>query len=189
MLKFVDLSPGNITIKKAYAESIPYDDNYFDVATAYSFLDHLSSPVEVLQEAYRVLNEGGVFYSDLNPNYAFNDMLHKLDGQDNELTHILRKEIIGALHNGEYYQKEFGVNDELLTLAEPQKSFLKGFSALEIVNIAKNIGYTTITIEPTWFLGEATFDIETRKIIDNYLQTILPASDSLYKYLRFIFMK
>lgn len=194
MMKHVDLSSGNIELHESLAENTPFETNTFDFATAYSFMDHLFDYKDFLQEAYRVLKTGGVFYSDLNPNRDFimaMDSIEKTGLKTNSA--IVEKEIQGALHNGAYYQENFGVNADVLDKAEPIKSKDKGFDANDVLATAKEIGFSECKIEFEWFLGQGKVmheqSLEKALIVDEYLTSVLPASSSLYKYLRFIFIK
>ncbi len=196
MMALVDLSLGNITLKTAIAEDTGYEDNSFDVVTAYSFLDHLEDYSTVMREAYRVLGQGGIFYSDLNPNRDFSLMLEGLETEHDEpqsLPHAISREVTGMLHNGSYYQENFGVDQKTLTDAEPQKSFNKGFDAREVEALAKEIGFSRVEIHFDWFLGQGVLKNENSSInlldVDDYLRQMLPATKSLFKYLRFVFVK
>ena len=64
-------SAKKIKLIKASSEHLPFENSFFDVITGYSFLHHLPSLVPALKEAFRVLKRGGIFYSDLDPNYYF----------------------------------------------------------------------------------------------------------------------
>jgi SAM-dependent methyltransferase len=196
MMKQVDLSSGNVYLHNSVAEKTPFDDNYFEFAAAYSFMDHLYSYEDFLKEAYRVLKPGGMFYSDLNPNRDF--ILAIANTKDvypdiSKLSPIISREYVGAVHNGSYYQENFGIESDLLDKAEPGKSVNKGFNAHEVVSVAKKIGFSTCFVEYEWFLGQAKVmhqqSIKDSEIIERYLNEILPVSSSMFKYLRFIFIK
>ncbi len=194
MMKHVDLSSGNIYLHESLAENTPFTNDSFDFATAYSFMDHLFDYKDFLKEAYRVIKAGGVFYSDLNPNRDFimaMDSIEKNGLKTN--SSIVEKEIKGALHNGVYYQENFGLNADFLDNAEPIKSKDKGFDAGEVLATAKEIGFSKCRVEFEWFLGQAKVmheqSLEKAHIVDEYLTSVLPVSSSLYKYLRFIFIK
>ena len=195
MMSQIDLTKGNITLTKAQAENIPYENNTFDIVTAYSFLDHLLNYKVAIKEAHRVLKDGGVFYSDLNPNKAFSKMLANIevDNKKDNLPHSISREIKGMLHNGELYQEEFGLSKEVLTNAEPEKSFNHGFDAQEVLQFAKSTGFSEVKCEFEWFLGQGVLLNSDSKInletVNNYLRQMLPASDSFFKYLRFVFVK
>lgn len=195
MMKNIDLSSGNISLKLSQAEDLPFADNTFDIATAYSFMDHLLDYRLVLDEAYRVLKEGGVYYSDLNPNKGFSDMLKGIENNydDSVLPFSISREINGMLHNGEYHNEQFGLNEESLTNAEPEKSINGGFDYQEVLAYASKIGFTDVKCELDWFLGQGVLmnsdsDIDL-EMVESYLQSTLPASQNFYKYLRFIFVK
>ena len=196
MMKQVDMSNGNITLHESTAEQTSFPDNNFDIATAYSFMDHLFDPTEFLAEAYRVLKPGGVFYSDLNPNRDFVNAIETLSHTEDlqqGVSPIVEREFQGALHNGEHYQEQFGIDADLLEKAEPGKTLSKGFEANEVILAAKEIGFTSCKVEYEWFLGQAKVIHEqptgNSDVVENYLNSVLPASSHLFKYLRFIFKK
>ncbi|MDT4291149.1 class I SAM-dependent methyltransferase [Methylomonas sp. MO1] len=196
MMKQVDLSSGNVTLHESMAESTPFSADTFDFATAYSFMDHLVDYRAFLQEAYRVLKKGGVFYSDLNPNRDFIMAIagaEKLAGGVLPITPIVHREIQGALHNGEHYEEHYGMNAELLEKAEPIKTHDKGFSAVEVLEAARAIGFSDCRVEFEWFLGQAKVMHEQSRAdadtVEQYLNAVLPVSSHLFKYLRFVFVK
>tara|TARA_R110000851_G_scaffold73980_2_gene163321 strand:- start:86148 stop:87002 length:855 start_codon:yes stop_codon:yes gene_type:complete len=196
MMKQVDLSSGNVTLHESMAESTPFASDTFDFATAYSFMDHLVDYRAFLQEAYRVLKKGGVFYSDLNPNRDFIMAIagaEKLTGGVVPITPIVHREIQGALHNGKHYEEHYGMSAELLEKAEPIKTHEKGFSFREVLEAARTIGFSDCHVEFEWFLGQAKVmheqshaDADT---VEQYLNAVLPVSSPLFKYLRFVFVK
>ena len=196
MMKQVDLSSGNIHLHESLAENTPFENGTFDFATAYSFMDHLFNHKDFLSEAYRVLKPGGIFYSDLNPNRDFIlaiSNVEKASNQQLDVSPIVAREVQGALHNGEYYEQHFGMNGNLLEKAEPIKSLDKGFNSQEVVSAAHEIGFTHCNVEYEWFLGQAKVMHEQSKedsdIVEKYLNSVLPVSSHLFKYLRFVFIK
>lgn len=196
MMKHVDLSMGNISLKNSVAEKTGFDSDSFDLVTAYSFLDHLEDYKKVLEEAFRVLKAGGIFYSDLNPNRDFAYLMKDIESShpnDQELSFSISREIKGMLHNGAYYEENFGIDEDVLIQAEPQKSYKNGFEFNEVKEAAYSIGFKEVNIEFDWFLGQGVLmnsdtsvDLST---INTYLQEMLPATKHLYKYLRFVFVK
>lgn len=194
MMEKVDLSLGNIELTNCTAEKTPFGDSSFDMVTAYSFLDHLVDYSKVFEEAYRVLRPSGIFYSDLNPNRDFNSMLEQLSlNSQGELPEVVNREILGGLKNGEYYSEKFGIDEEMLTKAEPVKSYSRGFLANEVIETARNIGFSEVRVEYFWFLGQSLLTRESKsrdiEAVEDFLQMLLPASSNYYKYLRFIFKK
>lgn len=196
MMKQVDLSSGNVVLHESLAENTPFADGTFDFATAYSFMDHLVDYRAFLKEAYRVLKAGGVFYSDLNPNRDFIMAIagaERLAGGVLPITPVVNREIQGALHNGEHYQQNYGMNAELLEKAEPIKTHNKGFSAVEVLEAAREIGFSDCRVEFEWFLGQARVMHEQSRAdadtVEQYLNAVLPVSSHLFKYLRFVFVK
>lgn len=194
MMSLIDTSTGNIHLQNARAEELPFDDSSFDFATAYSFLDHLTSYGDVFKEVYRVLKPGGVFYSDLNPNKHFSLLMEDMEvGPKEILPAIVSREIEGMLHNGEYWEQKFGIDSEAITNAEPIKSFSKGFDADEVVEFARNTGFSEARYVYDWYLGQAVVmheqSFEQSALVEEYLRMALPATRGLFKYLRFILVK
>lgn len=193
MMKEIDLSPGNIFLHESIAEQTSFPDNTFDFATAYSFMDHLFDYQKFLQEVYRVLKPKGVFYSDLNPNRDFILAMSYAEKSLNFGSRVVDREIKGALHNGEFYEKQSGVNKNSIEMAEPIKTFNKGFDFKDVLKVAKSIGFSQVAVEFDWFLGQGKVmhdgSLQTVVTIEDYLKSVLPASSFLYKYLRFIFIK
>lgn len=195
MMKQIDQSKGNITLKLSTVEQLPYEDSCFDIVTAYSFMDHLLDYRLALAEAYRVLKPGGVFYSGLNPNRGFSHMLQRIESQGThpDLPEAVAREIKGMLHNGEYQNEAFGLNKDSLLKAEPEKTLKGGFDSREVLEVASSLGFSSVSCQFNWFLGQgvlmnsdSTIDLVT---VDKYLQAMLPASADFYKYLQFIFIK
>lgn len=196
MMRQVDLSSGNIYLHESRAENTDFESNSFDFATAYSFMDHLFDYKTFLLEAFRVLKDDGIFYSDLNPNRDFIVAIGNAESTEAKYvsnSSIVEREIGGALHNGEYYKNAFGMDSQLLENAEPIKTVDKGFNANEVLKAAYDIGFSKCYVEYEWFLGQAKVmhehSLNESEIIEQYLNTVLPVSSSLFKYLRFIFIK
>jgi ubiquinone/menaquinone biosynthesis C-methylase UbiE len=190
----IDMSSNNVHLHQCEAESTPFQDCEFDLVTAYSFLDHLEDCGSLLAEAYRVLKPNGVFYSDLNPNQRFTKHLESINTDSpSDISPVLARELRGMLHNGEHYQETYGINACTLEDAEPVKTHAGGFDADEVLLVAKSIGFSKVSYEYDWFLGEAVMlherPVGTAKIIDEYLRFIAPASSHLFKYVRFYFIR
>lgn len=196
MMKFVDLSPGNIKLHEGMAENTGFAEGSFDFACAYSFMDHLFDYEVFLKEAHRVLKPGGIFYSDLNPNREFAAAMQRADADRSvvcELSAVIAREVKGMLHNGDHYKDQFGMDPEQLEKAEPIKSRDLGFSAGEVLARARRLGFSDARVEFDWFLGQAKVMHEESAadavVINRYLASMLPVSSPLFKYLRFVFVK
>jgi len=195
MMAQVDLTPGNICLFEALAESTPFPDNHFDFATAYSFMDHLFDYKTFLQEAFRVLKPGGVFYTDLNPNREFILAMEKTASlaQQQLFSGQIQREIKGALHNGEHYHSQFGMDAAKLEQAEPGKTVNKGFLASDVIQVATDIGFSSCKVEFEWFVNQGEWVNQKpdgqAQLIEEYLLSMRPLSDQLYKYLRFVMTK
>lgn len=196
MMKHVNLSSGNVTLHESTAENTPFDSDTFDFATAYSFMDHLEDYTVFLKEAHRILKKGGILYTDLNPNRDFILAIAEAEKSANYASYnspIVQREIKGALHNGMYYKELYGMDPELLELAEPIKTQNKGFSHNELLECARSLGFSRCRVEFEWFLGQAKViheeSIQDSRTIENYLNGVLPISSRLFKYLRFILIK
>ncbi|MCI0561429.1 MAG: class I SAM-dependent methyltransferase [Nitrososphaera sp.] len=194
MMRRVDSSSGNVYLCRARAEQTPFAGGVFDFATAYSFMDHLFDYKEFLEDVYRVLKPGGIFYSDLNPNRAFIVAMKGAEGKTrDDLNPIVEREIMGALHNGELYAQQFGIMGRLLEAAEPGKSIDGGFDAQEVLNTARRIGFSRSSVKYEWFLGQGKVihekSPEAAETIDRHLQACLPVSSQFFKYLQFVFVK
>jgi ubiquinone/menaquinone biosynthesis C-methylase UbiE len=192
MMNQVDLSSGNVFLHKSVAENVPFSNDFFNFAAAYSFMDHLLDYKDFLREVYRVLVPGGIFFSGLNPNRNFSLAIAEANNFS-PLNAIVDREVIGVLNNGNYYEKNYGINPDLLEKAEPIKTLNKGFSATEVIEIAKNIGFSSCRVDYEWFLGQGKFMREYSSseilFLERYLNECLPVSSSLFKYLRFVFVK
>lgn len=192
MLDKVNLDSGNIELFNCPAEQVPFEDNSFDMATAYSCLDHLLDCKAFLAEAYRVLKPGGMLYIDLNPNRLFWNMLVSMQGQA-DMSDNLKREIYNTLSNDERNSKKYNIDIDRLVMAEPIKNHDYGFDADEVKVIAESVGFSHFEASYHWFLNEGIVmhqqSAEQALGVNNYLQSIMPASKSMYKYLGFTLRK
>lgn len=196
MLDQVDRAGGNITLHRCLAEKLPFADGFFDAATAYSFIHHLSDYGEVLREVHRVLRPGGVFYIDLEPNKQFWQATAAVESSVRDpaqLSDILRREIESVRHTNERVERDYGVCAETFSLAEYYKDIRGGIDADEFVQAARAAGYADCEAQYEWFLGQGavthgqSYDEATR--IEAYLRRALPVSAPLFKYLEFTLRK
>lgn len=54
--------------KKSYGETLPYENNSFDLVVSFNVLEHTQNPQQVLSECFRVLRSDGYLYFSM-PNY------------------------------------------------------------------------------------------------------------------------
>ena len=193
MLDRVDISGGNVALHCQPAEALPFEDNSFDAATAYSFIHHLEDYRPVLREAYRVLKPGGVFYIDLEPNKLFWDRMAVVAEFDGPLPPIVAKARDAVLHTDAQVEKDFGIPSQVFQKAEFGKAILGGVDADRAKREARAIGFREVTVKFDWYLGQGeimhgkSFD-EAAKV-ESYLREIAPLSDSLFKYVQLLLVK
>lgn len=193
MLDRVDLSSGNITLHNRRCEDLPFENASFDAATAYSFLDHLADYSLVLKEAYRVLRPGGIMYADLLPNKRFWDEINLIgerDGVDGVSTPLVRREVQMLRSQHEMVESEYDIDGQTFLAAEPWKTATRGISSRDFAKIATDIGFSSVDVSFQWYLGQGNVlhgqGEEDASKVDAYLRSVLPVSESLFKYLRVI---
>jgi len=194
MLDKVDTSSGNITLHNSKAETLPFDDVSFDIATSYAFLHHLEDYTLVLKEVHRILKEGAIYYIDLDPNKHFWKEMDALEKSNTtNYTPMVQKEIDSVLHTDDKVMEEFGISPEVFNSAEYTKSILGGIDPEELCKIALDLGYSKADYEYVWYLGQGSImhehSFEEAEAIDNYLQSIIPLSKHLYKYVKIVLVK
>jgi SAM-dependent methyltransferase len=189
MLDKVDLSSGKIHLHCCPAEKTPFEDNSFDVVTAYSFMDHLYHLMPFLVEVHRVLKPGGVFYSDQNANRGFWDAVGQLDGPLERYSAVVQREMTAGLRSEEEFAKKRDIDTEKFRIAEYIKTQANGIDSDEVVDLARTIGFVDCKATYDWYLGQGKVmhsqSFEDARIIENYLREVRPLSRGLFKYLRF----
>jgi len=193
MLDRVDVSGGNVTLHQMPCEALPFENGSFDVATAYSFLDHLADYSLVLKEAYRVLRPGGMLYADLLPNKRFWDEINLLGDRTEAATvasPIVRREIEMLKSQHVKIEEEYAIDGETFLKAEPWKTGTRGILAEDLAKVARDIGYSNVDISFQWYLGQGNVlhgqGEQEAALVEAYLRGVLPASESLFKYFRVI---
>ena len=189
MLDKVDRSPGNISLHNSPAEEIPLESKSVNFAASYSFLDHVEKPLEVFKEVFRILDHGGVFYSDLIPNRSFWTALSQID-VENVPSALVRREYREVVEHEKKMKEDWNVEPEDWRLTEPGKATSGGFDAGELKASLEFVGFREVQIHFDWFLGEASVihgkSLDMAIEISSHLQAIRPLSDGLFKYLYFV---
>ena len=188
----------NINLIKYDTGSVELPSNYYDIATAYSFLDHLYEMEPTLRNTYKCLKRGGILYADLCPNYYFWESIKNLDKIQN-YDSIIEREIKAINKKGEEIEEQFGVKKEIFIKAEHQKHIIGGLREESLNNLLKDIGFINISFLYHWYIGQAQLvndqNIERKSRINNanimhqYLTKSLPLSRHLFKYIGFIATK
>lgn len=187
MLEKVDTKNDKCDIKVMLAESdkLSFDDNSFDVCTAYAVLHHMDELLPTFREIYRVLNKDGIFYSDLDPNYYFWEAISALP-YDNQYSDIVKREIDAVLNKDKELEKQFNIERNLLRTAEHFKHEEGGFKEECLRELLIQAGFKNIDIQYEWFLGEGKIihgkNEEAALIIRDYLHDALPLTKHLFKY-------
>ncbi len=176
----------DIQVQLAESDHLPFTDNYFDVCTAYAVLHHLDSLEPTFKEIHRILKKGGVFYSDLDPNFYFWEAISSLV-PNSEYSEIVKREIDAVLNKDKELEAQFGIDRNIIRLAEHLKHDENGFKEEYLRERLHDAGFTKVDIKYEWFLGEAKAihegNEETLISLHKYLQEILPLSRHLFKYL------
>lgn len=193
MLDRVDLSSGNITLHNQRCEALPFEDGTFDAATAYSFLDHLADYSLILKEAHRVLRPGGMMYADLLPNKRFWDEVNFVGERDDVESidaPIVRREVEMLASQHKMVESEYDIDGETFLTAEPWKTGTRGIASRDFIRIAKEAGFSKIDVSFQWYLGQGNVlhgqGEKESEVVDAYLRSVLPVSESLFKYLRVV---
>jgi len=101
----------------ANAESLPYQDGFFDIIFAMNMIHHLSSASKVCDEFIRVLAPGGkMVLNDFNINgLAVMEKIHAFEGRRHELGPVSLADMQGLLiERGFTVEQHRGINQDLL---------------------------------------------------------------------------
>lgn len=184
--------PCKIVLHQAETGSMKVPENYFDVATAYSFLHHLKDIRPTLAGMHKALRLGGKIYIDLEPNGYFLRDVAALD-RSKSYDIVVQREIEQVGNKDEEIAQKLKVPTGTFQSAEFGKSLQGGFIEEDLVQLLESIGYKEIQVRYNWFLGQgvlindASIPADQRKLIatatSRVLQRALPVSRRLFKYL------
>jgi len=195
MLERIEIDPSehDIQLTLGQAENLPYDDNTFDVCTAHALLHHLHDIQPVLEEVWRVLRPGGVFYADLDPNAYFVDALEALPATGNFDSSIVKA--TNDLHSKSHeLAAHFELDVNTVEEAERWMHVKGGFKAENLQAALSAAGFSRSEIRYHWFLGEAKMiHCEQARfalpLLKTYLRDMLPLTRHLFKYVGVIAKK
>ena len=195
MLEKVNLQSNTSDIKvyECSSDDIRFNNDSFDACTAFAVLHHLHEIAPTLKEVHRVLKHGGVFYSDVDPNYYFWEAISQLPGEA-DYSDIVRREIDQILHKDDEIQAKFGIDKETFQAAEHLKHVSGGFKEENLVSEFKLAGFSKVEIRSEWMLGEAGIihGKETARVAEqfrHYMRSLLPLSRHLFKYVSVLAVK
>ena len=184
MLDRVDLSGGNVEVKLADTSNLPFNNESFNVITAYGFLHHLPELESTFQETFRCLKFGGVFYADLDPNYYCWKEINKLGNE--QYSEVLQREINSMKNAHIGLQSKYNLDENIVKLAEFQKLIGGGMHEDHITKLLSGAGFVDVNFKYEWFLGQGyvihSISEEAARIFENHLRQLLPLSRSLFKY-------
>jgi len=175
----------NVKILNENTENTSLEGCSADVVSAYSFLHHLYELLPTLEEAFRILKPGGVFYSGMDPNKTYWDFIKKyVDVKENP---ILVRELRAVHHVIDILEQEDGIKPEITIASEFQKFIKGGFHPEELKTLFKTTGFRNVEIRLDWFLGQGfaiqNFGQEMVKAFEMHLRNCLPATMQLFKYI------
>jgi 2-polyprenyl-3-methyl-5-hydroxy-6-metoxy-1,4-benzoquinol methylase len=122
----------NLDILNTGIEEAHFKENSFDVITLWNVLDHLRNPLEMLKEAYRILEPDGILIIRV-PNVTFHILVHRIFPLINKFCKSLNdpsiivnygfsvKTIKKILHEAGFCNIK--IENSLLTKGDPYKSF------------------------------------------------------------------
>jgi ubiquinone/menaquinone biosynthesis C-methylase UbiE len=167
------------------SEHLCFGDNSVDAVTGFSVLHHLYDIEPTLREAYRILKAGGFVYFDDEPNGEYFAMIHKLSIQK-DLPEIQANEVESIINVEQLLFERDGIEPELVRMAEFQKLDSGGFKKESIVAQFEKIGFVEVNLQFRWFLGQRALQQSGKRnsirIIENYLLSMLPVTEPLFKY-------
>jgi ubiquinone/menaquinone biosynthesis C-methylase UbiE len=187
-----------ITLINSDTANVVLPENYYDLATAYTFLDHLYDMVPTFKNCYKSLKPGGVFYADLSPNAYFWDEIKKLN-PNKHYNPVLDREIKAINFKDKEIEQNFGVSSDVFIQAEFQKHVKGGLREESLKEQLEQVGFKNIEFIYHWFIGQAQIinnpdssineKTAQAQLIHNCLTEVLPISRSLFKYVGFIAYK
>lgn len=187
----VDLSGGNIELELAESSNMPFENETFDVCTAYSFLHHLPELPLTFKEVFRCLKREGLFYADAEPNYYCWKGIDKLG--EGYYSDVLQREIDSIVSISDVVKAKYDLSEDIVKLAEFQKTIRRGLKRESVINSLIKVGFSKVDFKYQWFLGQGyvihNVSEESAEHILLHLKRLLPLSRGLFKYFSFVARK
>ena len=181
-----------VTLHQHDTGTVSLPENYFDVATAYSFLHHLQDIAPTVATACRSLRKGGVFYADLEPNGYFLRALSALDRHGKFHANVER-EFYQLVDKDVEVTQQIDVPTGTFTTSEYGKSLKGGFIEEDLITLYLKAGFSKVTISYNWFIGQGGMvndpaltkevALEHARRTHQVLEQALPLTRHLFKYL------
>lgn len=194
-----EISEGKIILRLSDASDIPFSNEAFNVCSIHGSLHHFFKLEPVLREAYRLLKEGGIFYADQDPNYHFFKDIEDIKNPNagsfipSDYSHIVLREVSAITEVVEKYEEEFGLDEEIINLAEFQRFAKGGMKKEAVEEILKKVGFSQVSVTYRWYLGQGyvyhQLSPELAESIEEYLRMCLPLSRNLFKYFYIVAVK
>jgi len=133
-----DIKAGDIITVNADIDRIPFKTGTFDCVVTFATLHHCYDFNEIFNEIYRVLNKGGLYYSD----HDMNDMFYNR-------YELLMKLYRGIFNNYKRYKRHCPeITEGHYHLSEYHS---KGIPTEKIKAILNDVGFSSVTITYHWF--------------------------------------
>ncbi len=195
MMEKIDTSgPTSIDLIHGDTGSVSLPNGTYDLVTAHSFLHHLYDITPTIETAYNALRDGGVFYSELDPNYYFWEAICSLQ-EPSKLTPLLQREYRAVKLKDEEIEDTFGVEKDIFNWAEYGKNIAGGFKEEELVSRLRSVGFSSVSIKYHWFVGQSllfnsmSLQADEARLysaaMEEILMQSLPLSRHLFKYVGF----
>ena len=175
----------HIELVLAEAEDLPFAGQSFDVVTCHGVLHHIFDLSPVLLEIRRVIKPQGIVYIDESPNaYCFDALKNLAISAEN--SDLLKTVHANVTNDKQRYLEHYNLEPKIVESAMHQTYQQGGINADQLALLLKEKDFIDVQCSYRWFLGENKFDRATAVGINNHLQTLLPLTRHLFKYIQCI---
>jgi hypothetical protein len=85
-------------------------------------------------------------------------------------------------------ESEYAIDGQKFLAAEPWKTATRGIASRDLFENARDIGFSKVEVSFQWYLGQGNVlhgqGEREADVVEGYLRSVLPVSESLFKYLR-----